>query len=381
VFDRFLTYLEVIKMNYHDLTVDELRSAARSKGLKGAKVVFMKKDELIYFLETGAIIETGPETKAPETTPATPVNLELLAKLAELLTPKAPVNLDPVLDLINNHDIILEKISAKIKDLEKNDPGEKIKEIQARGSIAVDTTGKHEKLPEIVSLLQSAKLPLYLVGPAGTGKTTLAEQAAQILGFDFSFISVSAQTTESKLLGFISATGSYISTEFRRIYENGGVFLLDEIDNGNANVLAVLNSALANCFCAFPDGTIKKHENFRMLAAANTYGTGPDRKYIGRNKLDAATLDRFYHIDINYSDNIENSIVSSYAGSIGNAAAIYDKLKKLRSYIENNGLEVVASTRGLIKIYEAITCGQAEKQAVISAVFKGNEKLYNQYWS
>lgn len=46
-------------MNYHDFTVDELRSAARSKGLKGAKVVFMKKDELIYFLETGAIIETG----------------------------------------------------------------------------------------------------------------------------------------------------------------------------------------------------------------------------------------------------------------------------------------------------------------------------------
>ncbi|HPV21712.1 MAG TPA: hypothetical protein PK102_08780, partial [bacterium] len=69
--------------NYHDFTVDELRSAARSKGLKGAKVVFMKKDELIYFLETGAIIETGPETKAPETTPA-----ELIAKLAELLTPK-----------------------------------------------------------------------------------------------------------------------------------------------------------------------------------------------------------------------------------------------------------------------------------------------------
>lgn len=369
-------------MNYHDFTVDELRSAARSKGLKGAKVVFMKKDELIYFLETGAIIETGPETKAPETTPAAPVNLELITKLAELLTPKsAPVDLDPILDLINNHDIILEKISAKIKDLEKNDPSEKIKEITARGSIAVDTTGKHEKLPEIISLLRSAKLPLYLVGPAGTGKTTLAEQAAQILGFDFSFISVSAQTTESKLLGFMNASGNYVSTEFRRIYENGGVFLLDEIDNGNANVLAVLNSALANCFCAFPDGTIKKHENFRMLAAANTYGTGPDRKYIGRNKLDAATLDRFYHIDINYSDNIENSIVSSYAASIESAADIYNKLKKLRSYIENNGLEVVASTRGLIKIFESMLCGQSEKSAVISAVFKGNEKLFNQYWS
>lgn len=369
-------------MNYQDFTVDELRSAARAKGLKGAKVVFMKKDELIYFLETGAIIETGPETKAPENAPAAPINLELLTKLAELLTPKtAPVNLDHIYDLINSHDITLNDISAKIKELEKNDPGEKIKEIQARGSIAVDTTGKHEKLPEIVSLLRSAKLPLYLVGPAGTGKTTLAEQAAQILGFDFSFISVSAQTTESKLLGFMSANGSYISTEFRRIYENGGVFLLDEIDNGNANVLAVLNSALANCFCAFPDGTIKKHENFRMLAAANTYGTGPDRKYIGRNKLDAATLDRFYHIDINYSDNIENSIVSSYTGSVENAAGIYSKLKKLRSYIDYNGLEVVASTRGLIKIYESITCGQVEKQAVISAVFKGNEKLYNQYWS
>lgn len=50
---------------------------------------------------------------------------------------------------------------------------------------------------------------------------------------------------------------------------------------------------MANNVCAFPDKMVKKHKDFIVCASGNTYGTGADRKYVGRLEIDAATLDRF----------------------------------------------------------------------------------------
>src|SRR5688572_1560316 len=41
----------------------------------------------------------------------------------------------------------------------------------------------------------------------------------------------------------------------------GGVLCLDEIDNSNPSVLTVLNSALANGYCSFPNGMPAKHKD------------------------------------------------------------------------------------------------------------------------
>lgn len=117
--------------------------------------------------------------------------------------------------------------------------------------------------------------------------------------------SVCAQTSKAELLGFINANGNYIITEFRKAYEFGGVFVLDEVDAGNPNVLAVLNSALSNSVCSFADLMVKKHEDFVLIACANTFGFGSDRQYVGRNQLDAATLDRFSVIEFNYDETLE----------------------------------------------------------------------------
>lgn len=43
---------------------------------------------------------------------------------------------------------------------------------------------------------------------------------------------------------------------------------------------------------------IKQHENFICMVACNTYGTGGDLNYIGRNRLDVATLDRFIVLEV-----------------------------------------------------------------------------------
>jgi hypothetical protein len=93
----------------------------------------------------------------------------------------------------------------------------------------------------------------------------------------------------------------------------GGVFLLDEIDAGNPNVLLQINSGVSNGFLEFPDGMIKRHDDFRLIATANTFGNGADGNYVGRNKLDKATVNRFIPIVWELDEEIEESLVNNPA--------------------------------------------------------------------
>jgi len=57
------------------------------------------------------------------------------------------------------------------------------------------------------------------------------------------------------------------------------VFLCDEMDAGNATVLATLNALLSQPIAAFPDGMIPRHDAFVFIAAGNTTGAGADMKF------------------------------------------------------------------------------------------------------
>jgi cobaltochelatase CobS len=165
----------------------------------------------------------------------------------------------------------------------------------------------HRDTAKLIRFL-SCGLSVFLTGPAGSGKSTGAEKAAQALNLPFYTISVCAQSTKTELLGYLDATGTYRRTQFRDAYENGGVYLIDEIDAGNPNVLAVLNNALSGSVCPFPDAMVKRHDNFRCIAAGNTWGTGKTLQYVGRNALDAATLNRFAIIYWDYDEALETKI-------------------------------------------------------------------------
>ena len=165
----------------------------------------------------------------------------------------------------------------------------------------------HKILPVVIKVL-SAGLHVLMVGPAGTGKSHIAHQSAEALGLESHGISLSPQTPASSLLGYMQAAGEYVSTQFRQAYEHGGVFHFDELDNAHPSVLAVINGALANGHMDFPDGRVKRHEDFRCVASANTYGRGPDRAYVGRQAIDAATLDRFTVVTVDVDEALEESI-------------------------------------------------------------------------
>lgn len=155
----------------------------------------------------------------------------------------------------------------------------------------------HVKLADVTMALMAGEHVL-MVGPAGTGKSTIAAQAAKALDLEEYSISLSPQTPASQLVGYMQATGDYVPTLFRKAFEDGGVFHFDEMDNAHPSVLAVINAALANGKMAFPDKMVHRHENFRAVASANTYGRGADRAYVGRQAIDAATLDRFSVVTI-----------------------------------------------------------------------------------
>jgi len=191
----------------------------------------------------------------------------------------------------------LEKRAEEVRPIEINVKGVKKKLEGVR----------HANFDKLLTSVQVGQ-PTLLVGPAGTGKTHSAAQIADVLGLDFYSISVGAQTSKSDLVGYMHAGGAYVTTQFREAYEKGGVFLLDEADAGNSNVLILLNAALSNGYMAFPDQMVKAHEDFRLIASANTFGHGASRQYVGRNQLDAATLDRFTVLTWDIDARVEKSL-------------------------------------------------------------------------
>lgn len=225
--------------------------------------------------------------------------------------------------------------------------------VEDRGSLKIERPNgekikieglSHATLPSLLKIC-AARLPSMLVGSAGSGKTTAAEQVAIALGLPFYAVSVGAQTSKSDLIGYMSASGQYVSTMFRQAYEHGGVFVCDEIDAGNANVLIILNSALAGQWCAFPDGMVKRHPDFVFVGTANTFGTGANRQYVGRNQLDSATLDRFVSLDWDIDTKLEAAMVKGFSQGARWHAAV----KAARALVESRGYRVVVSPRATMK--------------------------------
>lgn len=172
---------------------------------------------------------------------------------------------------------------------------------EGNGTVTANLGRQHKTFARLLARC-GLRLNVWLAGPAGSGKTTAAVKVAEALGLAFHF--TGSIDTEYKLLGFTDAQGRTVRTAFREAWEHGGVFLFDECDGSAASALLALNAALANGSCAFPDGVIPKHPDCIIIAAANTWGMGATFEYVGRAKLDAASMDRFVRMAWDYDDEL-----------------------------------------------------------------------------
>lgn len=222
----------------------------------------------------------------------------------------------------------------------------------------------HEKFDEVVKFVANNE-PVYLVGPAGSGKNHICKQVADALGLKFYF--TNAVTQEYKLTGFTDANGNYQPTQFYKAFKDGGLFMLDEMDASIPDVLNILNAAIANKYFDFPApiGYVEAHPDFRIIAAGNTLGHGADNTYVGRNQLDGASLDRFAPVEIDYCVEIENSL----AGDI----ELADFCREFRNAAKKTGIQTIVSYRGinrLAKMMQLLDLTEALKTCLV----KGLEK-------
>lgn len=168
---------------------------------------------------------------------------------------------------------------------------------------------EHDQIPSFRKILDdlSVNNNVFLVGSAGTGKTTLAESIA--------YARAGRKENDGKALPFITITCNQWTSPIDikggqtiEGYKEGGLIdawregkllILDEMPKLDANTAGLLNDALAKT--AKDDAIIfnglnqpvKKHPGFACIATGNTLGKGISTNYVGNNKQDASLLDRF----------------------------------------------------------------------------------------
>lgn len=245
----------------------------------------------------------------------------------------------------------------------------------------------HHKFPLLAAAV-AAGVNVMMVGPAGSGKTTAAKKVAEALGLPF--YGTGAINSEYKLSGFIDAQGRIVSTAFRQAFEFGGVFLFDEYDGSLPGATLPFNAALANDWMDFPDKCVQRHPDFRVIAGANTFGTGADRQYVGRNQLDAASLDRFAMLEWPYDEALEAALlgapaptnapvpqaIAPLAGEEANGLALrfLDRARKVRKAVDDLKVRHVVSPRASIAGAKLLAAGWKWNDVEDAVLWKGLDK-------
>lgn len=166
---------------------------------------------------------------------------------------------------------------------------------------------RHFRYSLILAILK-AGIHVYLVGPAGSGKSTIADQIADDMGLTCYAVSGHELMTAYDLMGFTKPDGDMVVTLMARAIEFGGLFLFDELDALNSSCLMAFNAIAAKARGSkvwIGDREVTIHDDFYVIAGGNTFGRGANGAYVARQVLDAASLDRFATVSFGYDAVLE----------------------------------------------------------------------------
>jgi len=170
---------------------------------------------------------------------------------------------------------------------------------------------------------------VYLYGGAGTGKSFIALQLAQYLGFELVELNCSQFTSPLEIIGGQTIEG-YQKGKLEMAWTNTGpttgpgtekypgcIFLMDELPKLDPNTAGLLNSALAKVKdFQFGTPTIRNGKgekldmaNVFMIANGNTKLNEVNTEYEANFKQDLSLQDRFsgstYRVIVNYEMEVD----------------------------------------------------------------------------
>jgi hypothetical protein len=253
---------------------------------------------------------------------------------------------------------------------------------------------------------------IYLGGAPGAGKSYAIKHLAKRLrahngsiGLEYCFIALSDATMPSAIFGFQQKDGDFVPTPFYHIYKNGGVIDIAELDNTNASVFTQLNNALDNGSYFFPGRNkdeafheVTRHPDCIVIGNGNTFLRGPSGMFPGRQRQDAAAIERFKFINWKYDNNLETFLVTHTKAQIDQAVASYAPtpisfpevnynaprivqwLQTLRDKCTTGdsanptGYELVVSPRGTYNLFDCLDAGFSLTESLDMCIWKEYEK-------
>lgn len=220
------------------------------------------------------------------------------------------------------------------------------------------------RVAKVLSATTRKTKNIWLYGECGTGKSELVRQVADKLALDFYVMSLSAQCTTHKLVGFLDANSNYKATPLRLAYENGGLICLEECDTVNSGVLAEINNILSQDIYSFPDATVKKHKDFQLICCANSNGQNNDIKYCKAQQMDASIRDRFIFINVEFEPEL--------AKELTNNDDWFNRVMKFREVSKQVcGDDFVVGMRAMIDGADLLEAGFSQSEVEDMVIYKG----------
>jgi MoxR-like ATPase len=223
----------------------------------------------------------------------------------------------------------------------------------------------HDKADvEILMDAVKARQNILLLGPRGTGKSSLAAEAAKRLKRDYCYVPCHTGATPEALIGqwIPNPSGAgyvWMDGVLTRAVRVGKVCLLDEINSLKPEVAFAIHGLLDHrrelVLTDKPDANgdpevVVAHKDFGLIAAGNPF-------YEGVRVMNEAFRDRFavqlhlgYHTELDVAVLRDNTAVSKLDAK--QAVALEQFIAKVRTSVKNKAINSDVSTRAFLDLAE-----------------------------